>query len=95
VSSDLLKYLIANLDDADVVVPRTEKGYEPLCAVYCKSCLSEIRNQIVSGKLKIIELYKKLKTKELFIDDSLNFFHPSLFHNINRREDLEKLGREE
>ena len=37
VSAPLLGHLLRSLDDADAVVPRTERGYHPLCAVYARA----------------------------------------------------------
>jgi molybdopterin-guanine dinucleotide biosynthesis protein A len=37
--------------DADVVMPRSARGYEPLCAVYGKACAEDIRRRIERGDL--------------------------------------------
>ena len=34
--------------DADVVVPRTERGYHPLCAVYTRACQRGDRTRVSS-----------------------------------------------
>src|SRR5262245_19472078 len=36
VTSDLLNYLLGLADGADAVVPRTARGYHPLCAAYTR-----------------------------------------------------------
>jgi molybdopterin-guanine dinucleotide biosynthesis protein A len=39
--------------DADLVVPRGVRGYEPLCAVYAKSCAGAIKLLIERGDLRV------------------------------------------
>jgi molybdenum cofactor guanylyltransferase len=38
VHARLLQHLIALTSEADAVVPRTERGYHPLCAAYTRAC---------------------------------------------------------
>jgi molybdenum cofactor guanylyltransferase len=39
-------------EDADVVMPRTAQGCEPLCAIYTKACAEGIRKRIEHGDLR-------------------------------------------
>src|SRR5919201_1814085 len=39
VAAPFVRHLFDLSHDADVVVPRTEDGYHPLCAVYSRACL--------------------------------------------------------
>ena len=41
--------MLARVPGADVVLPRSERGYEPLCAVYGKACAEDIRRRILPG----------------------------------------------
>lgn len=50
VSAALLQRLAS--EDADLVIPRTARGYEPLCAIYAKSCAGNIRQRIERGELQ-------------------------------------------
>lgn len=43
---------LAAVEHADVVIPRTARGYEPLCAVYSKACGPPIRARIDRGDLQ-------------------------------------------
>jgi len=73
----------------DVVVPRTGKGFEPLCALYGVSCLKEISGRISSGRLKIQQLFSKVRTRELGIGEILKIDpEVSSFININSPDDL-------
>src|SRR5574339_1308675 len=38
VTAQLLRHLLALTSEADAVVPRTERGYHPLCAAYTRAC---------------------------------------------------------
>jgi molybdenum cofactor guanylyltransferase len=50
VTLPLLERLIA--EEADVVIPRTIRGYEPLCAIYTRACAEGIRERIEHGDLR-------------------------------------------
>ncbi len=36
--------------DADLVIPRSNRGYEPLCAIYSRTCAAPIRERIDSRR---------------------------------------------
>ena len=46
----LLQRLVA--EPGDIVMPRSRRGYEPLCAVYSKRCAAALRERIAHGELK-------------------------------------------
>lgn len=43
---------LAAVRDADAVLPRTARGYEPLCAIYGKACAAGLRQRIARGDLR-------------------------------------------
>jgi molybdenum cofactor guanylyltransferase len=47
VSAALLAHMAAI--DADLVIPRTARGYEPLCAIYARACADPIRRRLEQG----------------------------------------------
>ena len=49
-NEDLLRRLADT--HADVAIPRTERGYEPLCAIYSRSCAPVIQKRIEHGELQ-------------------------------------------
>ncbi|PLX39726.1 MAG: hypothetical protein C0608_11150 [Deltaproteobacteria bacterium] len=73
----------------DVVVPKTQKGYEPLCALYGVGCLQAMLGQISLGDLKIQHLFQKVRAEILDLDE-LRKIDPELtsFTNINDPGDL-------
>lgn len=95
VNTGLLKYLIHNVQDADVVVPVTGEGrYEPLCAIYNRSVLPLIEEMIRQKDFAIRHLYSKCVINRLIITEDLPFFRPELFMNINTPADLQQANTE-
>jgi len=90
---EIISLLISSIgQDKDIVIPETEKGLEPLCAVYSKSCLTTINKHLQAGNLKIQEVFRKTQIRKIpeiqirQADSEL----VSLI-NINTPEDLERL----
>lgn len=86
-----IRYLTEQKGTFDVIVPLPSKGYQPLHAIYSRSCLPYIKKMILSDRLKIDDLYKdvKLHTIEEEIIKSFNK-HGRLFININTPKDLKE-----
>ena len=89
IKKSLVQYLIEDMDDADVIVPRTKDGLQPLHAIYSKNCVDPIRKSIDEGKSKIIDIYDQVNVK---IVDEKDFlcFDPGResFINVNTPEEL-------
>ena len=90
ITPELLDYLCGDSEDAEVYVLESEKGVEPLCAVYTKSCLSVIEKQLRDGGLKVSDFYPQVKTKIIRLDSSLPFYKQNLLANVNTPEDMRK-----
>lgn len=89
--SSLLRYLIHLAPGFDAVVPKVERGLEPLHAVYSKSCLPFIQQQIDQGNLKLTNFLEKVKVRYVGKDEIDKFDPQHLsFFNINTRSDWEK-----
>jgi len=89
---ELVKTITSSIEqDVDVVVPETQAGFEPLCAVYSKNCLKPIEQQIIQNKLRIRQLFKKRRVKKIS-EKILREQDPDLisFFNINTPQDHEK-----
>ena len=92
---DLVKLIVENIDaSADVVLPRTGVGIEPLFAVYSRKCLQTVQGALEQNRLKIRDIFKRLKVKEVQ-ESSLRERDPDLvsFFNINTPKDLEQANR--
>jgi len=77
--------------DVSAVMPETPSGMEPLLAAYAVSALPVIENHLRREKLKIKEVFRKLRVvtippeKVLAVDPALKSFF-----NINTAEDLDR-----
>jgi len=89
IKKSLVQYLIKNVQDDDVVVPRTKDGFQPLHAIYSKNCLDPIKRIIEEGKYKIIDFYRMVRLRIVEEEDflSLDPFRDS-FINVNTQEEL-------
>ncbi len=77
----------------DIIIPRTPAGYEPLHAIYNRSCLPHMLRAIDHGEFGIFRLFPFLSVKvveepALFLNHGV-----SIFTNINTEEDLELAER--
>jgi molybdopterin-guanine dinucleotide biosynthesis protein A len=76
---------------ADIVIPSTSAGFEPMFAVYRKTCLPAMTHQLERDRLKIQGLFRKLRVKTVD-ENELRRIDPELisFFNINTPVDLER-----
>jgi len=63
VTTDLLRRVAALAADVDVVVPRTARGYHPLCAVYRRTCLDPLRRRLKERHLRMVELFDDVRIR--------------------------------
>lgn len=86
---DLVRHLVSSSPGYDIVVPRTDDGWQPLHAVYGKKCLRFMEELLAQGNLKIIDFYRRVKKREILTEE-LRRFDPELrsFLNVNTPEDL-------
>jgi len=92
VTRPMLAHLIRRRGSADAVVPRTEHGYHPLCAVYAQSCRAPVERRLEEGALRMQDLLSELKVQN--VDESeLNAFGEAdrLLANLNTLADLDAL----
>lgn len=59
--------------EADVVVPVSPSGVEPLHAIYSKSCVAAIERRLAEGRPKVTDFYDLVKTVEVKVDDARPF----------------------
>lgn len=87
VDAPFLQFLLQNTGDFDAVVPFTEKGAEPLIALYNVSCIPAMEQLLKEGDYRMRNLLKKVNTNWL---DAADFIRKNnrLFTNLNRPEDL-------
>jgi molybdopterin-guanine dinucleotide biosynthesis protein A len=75
----------------DIVVPNHNKGYEPLCAIYAKTCMPHIAKLLKANRLKIIEFFPHVQVREVGESEIKNYGQNDLmFFNINTQEDYQQ-----
>ena len=77
----------------DIVLPETAEGKQPLHAVYGKSCLPAIKNNLNRERIKITDFYKGRRILTI-TSDVIERFAPAnkMFLNLNTYEDFAGLG---
>ena len=66
IKTELLRFMLAQLDEAtDIVVPRVEGYPQGMHAIYRKTCLPPIREQLQANRLKIIRFFGKMRVRYL------------------------------
>jgi molybdopterin-guanine dinucleotide biosynthesis protein A len=90
VSERLLAHLVSVGGSVDIAVPRTARGYEPLCATYSRRSASELRRLIDERRFRLsdVALIPGLNVHEVGRDE-LEAFGPEevLFFNLNTPDD--------
>ena len=86
-SAALLGYMAARRD-GDLVIPRSRRGYEPLCAVYASACAGPIRRRIESGHFQASQLPEGVEVVEIG-PEIIERYDPDdlLFVNVNTPHD--------
>jgi molybdopterin-guanine dinucleotide biosynthesis protein A len=81
-------------EGVDVAVPSFNGYFEPLCAVYSRDCLPAIQDLLEQGRLKIINLFDRVRVKQVG-EASLRGADPELlsFINVNTQGDYERALR--
>jgi molybdopterin-guanine dinucleotide biosynthesis protein A len=75
------------VEDADLVIPRTARGFEPLCAIYSRACAADIRARLDRRELHASTLPHGIRIAELGPEIAL---HELLFVNLNTPHDYER-----
>ncbi len=90
VNIKLVKLLHGYAGEAQAVVPKIGEYYQPLFAVYKKSCIDAIEECLGANVFKVIDFYKHIKVK--YIDEAqVEKVDPGQysFFNVNTPEDYQ------
>jgi molybdenum cofactor guanylyltransferase len=80
--------------DADLVIARSERGYEPLCAAWSAACAGPIWRRIQSGTLKTALVMEDVRVEEIGAEVVASCDpHALLFVNVNTPHDYERAQR--
>lgn len=92
-NADILRHLCSLQDGFDAVVPSTEHGYEPLFALYAKSCLGPIKAFLEAGEFCAYAWYPQVKVR--YVSD-LELAHIDkdgrAFLNVNTPDEFARIG---
>ena len=85
-------YSLMVKEEADVVIAKTDEGYEPLHALYRReTCLPAIEASIDADQWKVIAWFPQVKVRTLSPDEAKEFDPSGLcFWNVNTPEDFAK-----
>jgi molybdopterin-guanine dinucleotide biosynthesis protein A len=87
----LIRLLLEECGNYDVVIPEIDGEVEPLFAVYSKNCIPVMFEHLQKQNLKIREVLSKLKVRKIR-EKEINQVDPQhlSFFNINTEEDLKR-----
>lgn len=91
----LLQHLLSLAGEADVVIPRRDGKFEPLHAVYRRSCLTALEAALARGDSRMISFFPDVRL--LPVDESdLALYDPEglSFFNVNTPDDLIRAERQ-
>lgn len=92
-SGEVLRHLCSLRNGYDVVVPTTAKGYEPLFALYSKSCLGPIKGLLDSGDYCAYAYYPQVRVRYVEYEELVRFDSDGrAFLNMNTPEEFAKIG---
>ena len=86
---DLLAFMMAQIGENEVIMPRVGRFYEPLHAIYARSLLPVLEARILAGQRRIRHACEGLQTRYIREDEIAAFDPDHLsFFNVNTPEDL-------
>jgi molybdopterin-guanine dinucleotide biosynthesis protein A len=84
VNAAMADYLLSIAGDAAIVVPETDRGYHPLCAVYTRACLEPVAARLAQRRLVLRELFDDVPTRIVTAEEMSRFGAPlRLLANVN------------
>lgn len=91
VKPEFIRLLWGESEGVDVVMPRTNDGLEPLCALYSKTCLPLIERNIHHSRFKVIDFLPEVRTRILGCEEWGKVDPEGLsLLNINTPEELRR-----
>ncbi|OGU08009.1 MAG: molybdenum cofactor guanylyltransferase [Geobacteraceae bacterium GWC2_58_44] len=92
-SGEVLRHLCSLKQGFDAVVPSTRYGYEPLFALYSKSCLAPIKRLLDRGEFCAYAYYPEIRVRYVPPDELAPFDRDGrAFLNLNTPEEFAKIG---
>jgi molybdopterin-guanine dinucleotide biosynthesis protein A len=91
ITAAFLESLVARTEPVDAVVPQTERGYHPLCAVYKRSCHPAVVRHLGERRLRMVELLEDLSVHVVGSEHVAVFGGERVLANVNTPDELRDL----
>ena len=92
INLELIKFMIDKIKENDIIIPLSSRGKETLFAIYSINCLKTIERLIELKNLKLIDILKYHKIRNISQKEIEKFDQKELsFFNVNSPDDYEKL----
>jgi molybdenum cofactor guanylyltransferase len=92
ISAAFLSHLLTLTCEADIVVPKTARGYHPLCAAYSRVCLAPAARRLAEGRLKMTGLFEDVRVRIVPTEEIAAFGDPDqLLANVNTPDEYLEL----
>lgn len=87
---------LTSVEDYDVVIPESDKGMEPLCAVYGKGAIEAIEETMAAGRKRIVSFFPLTAVRRVSRHEVARF-DPTFrsFWNVNTPEDYFRFREQE
>lgn len=94
INLELIRFMIDEIKENDIVIPLSSKGKETLFAIYSINCLETIKRQIELKNLKLIDILKYHKVRYIS-QKEIETYDPEgfSFFNVNSPKDYEEVLR--
>lgn len=86
----LMRYMMRQMTDYDVVIPDIQGNMEPLHAIYSKACLMPIERRFAADRLKVVGFLPDVRVHTVMADE-IRQFDPEflVFQNLNTPEEFQ------
>jgi molybdopterin-guanine dinucleotide biosynthesis protein A len=89
----LLRFMAVVAPGYDVVVPHIQGEYEPLHAVYRRTCIAPIERLLAQGPRRVVALFPLVRVREVTQEEVALFDAENSFFNVNTPEDWAEAQR--
>lgn len=88
VTVESIGHVLDEIHGEEIIIPSSKHGFEPLHAVYNRSCIATLLSKIPRQHVKITRLLPYFSIRELEDHPAFNNRGISVFANINTEQDL-------
>jgi molybdopterin-guanine dinucleotide biosynthesis protein A len=93
IAAPALIHLWQEREKADIVIPRSPDGLQPLAALYHRRCLPAVTRQLAAKNYKIKDFFPAVRVRTVLCTDHPGLYPETAFLNINSPDDLARADR--